>query len=100
MADDKVISFPTSINLIPKRAEVFCRCSQVFVIEKTRMLECQKCGKVIEPFDFLYEQAKKQQNKVFSIEHARHELKQLTKEVEELKRKKRNLKASINRANK
>jgi hypothetical protein len=93
-----VIDLTTAIGLVPKRRDARCSCQQVHVVEHTRMLECQKCARTIDPFDFLWQQAQKQQNSVFSIQCARDELKRLQAEVAELNRQKINLKSCINRA--
>jgi len=62
------------------------------------MLQCQSCEKIIDPFDFLMREAKQQQSFVFQVGHLKHERDQLHKEVEELKRVRRNLKAQVKRA--
>ena len=96
MAD--VINLSSSLRLKPKRSSKFCRCNRVFVVEDTRMLECQSCGKIIDPFDFLMKEAKQQQLFVFEVSHLKNERDRLQKEVGELKQVKRNLKAQVKRA--
>jgi hypothetical protein len=95
-----VIDLTTAVGLLPKRRDGHCRCQQVRVIEQTRMLECQKCARVIDPFDFVWQQAQKQHRSVFNIQCSRDEVNRLQAEVEDLKRQKRNLKSCINRAQK
>lgn len=93
-----VINLASSLRLEPKRSEKFCRCARVFVVEDTRMLECQSCGKIIDPFDFLMKEARQQQSFVFEVSHLKNERKRLEKEVDDLKRIRRNLKSQVSRA--
>ena len=93
-----VIDLSRTTKLTPKRKTGFCRCARVFVVEQTRMLECQDCGKVIDPFDFMMQEAKKQNSHVYQISHLKHEKEKLIDEVEDLKRQRRNLKAQVKRA--
>ena len=95
-----IFDLTTKLKLEPKRSEQFCRCLCVFVVERTRMLECQDCQKVIDPFDYLMKQATKQQSTAFSIRNAKYEMNRLNGEVEELKRVKRNLQSQVNRLSK
>lgn len=68
--------------------------------EDTREVICRKCGGVFDPFDALWYLAGKT-NRMEAHEHwAKNRKKKLTEEVEELERKKRNLKASIRRMEK
>lgn len=92
-----VIKLATVVGLLPKRRDWRCTCQQVHVIEHTRMLECQKCQRVIDPFDFLWQQAQKQQRSVFDIRCTQDEVQRLKAEIADLKREKRNLMASIKR---
>ena len=92
-----IINIATARTLTPKRKQPGCRCYSVTVDEQTRMLECDKCHRVIDPFDFLFEWAKREQSNVFNINQRRREIKRLGEEIAELKRQRRNLKAQVAR---
>lgn len=94
---DNVIDLTRGANVLPKKSKVFCRCIQVFVDEHTRALECQSCGKIIDPFDYMMGIANKHQRALWSTEILRDEEAKLQKEVDELKRQKRNLKSQVKR---
>lgn len=93
-----VIDLTTQATIKPKRMQGFCRCQQVNCIEETRQLECQQCGRVIDPFDWLWKQALNQESAVFDVKRVRAEHERLVAEVDDLKRQRRNLKAQIKRA--
>ena len=92
-----------NINKIPitlKHKKGYCRHPHVLACEKTRMLVCEKCGAIIDPFDFMWEWGCGDRN----LEHIRkrlmEEVIQLDAELKELKRQERNVKARIKRMNK
>ena len=95
-----IIDLNTQMSLKPVRTQGFCRCQRVFVDKQTRMLRCQKCDRVIDPFDYLWQQAIMQEGEAMSLKGARHEHERLDKEIEELKRQKRNLQAQVRRLKK
>ncbi|MER2492333.1 hypothetical protein [Catenovulum sediminis] len=95
-----VIDFKHQVRLTPKKAFHACMHSAVFVVEHSRNLECRKCGKVIDPFDFLLKEAQKQQNTIFDIRGLISEKEKLSQEVEGLKSEKRNIQAQIRRLKK
>ncbi len=98
MSDDNVVKLSTKMTLQPVRAKYTgCRCTEVLVDEETRSLECQRCSKTIDPFDYLWKYAMKQQRIVFNLSSAEHENERLNKSVTELKRQERNIKARIRR---
>ena len=101
MVDDTVVDFSVGQDLKKKPREYnFCRCNQVLVNDHTRMLECQHCGKVIDPFDYIWRQANNQERNVFAVRHKKDEIKKFNDEIEELKRVKRNLQGQVNRLKK
>jgi hypothetical protein len=98
-----VIDLLTHSSIKTKRRDLssrLCRCQQVTVNEQTRMLSCQQCERVIDPFDWLYKQGQQQERAAFDVQQKRSESERLNKEIEELKRVKRNLQAQIKRIDK
>lgn len=85
-------------RLLPKYTENYgCFHRSVYVVEDTRMLECQQCSKVIDPFEYLMDRAKQNHRHDMVRESLKRESKRLEGEVEELKRQKRNLQAQVRR---
>ena len=97
MTDLKILPKP---RFIPRQSKGYCQCVSVFVVEQTRMLECQKCGRSIHPFDYLMKLSQKQSNIDLTIRILQGEKKRLEKAVEELKRIHRNVRARISSAKK
>ena len=93
--EDRILPKPT---LLPKKVKRYCPCRSVLVIEQTRMLECQKCHRAIDPFDYLFKLAKKQDVLDMSVKMMMREKENLVKELENLERQRRNLKARVARA--
>lgn len=102
MSDDgNVIDLGTKMTLEPVRSRhTGCRHTSVMVIEDSRLLECSGCGKVIDPFDYLFSHAKGQQCVVWDLKQIKWELSDLKKTLESLKKEKRNLQAQVNRLKK
>lgn len=100
MSDEKVIQLMQAMTMVPKRASGICRHTSIIVDQDRRLLECKTCGRMIEPFDYLYGYATKQQNIVWGLNNAQSELKRLKLEIDELKRQKRNLNSRVSRAKK
>lgn len=91
-----------NFRLLPKKKGhgCGCRCSRVFVVEHTRMLECRECSAVIDPFDFLFKEAQRQSSIHSGLKQKLDESDRLREEIAELKRVKRNLQAQKNRLQK
>ncbi len=77
-----------------------CNCTQILVVEDSRDLQCESCGKIISPFDYLYKYAVKQQKIVWENNHLKNEIKGLSEKVKNLKREERNARARVNNLNK
>lgn len=77
-----------------------CPHTKITLDEHRRQIECDDCGKVFEAFDYLLNWANGQQRIIWRITAAKHESEQLTSQIEELKRQKRNLQVQVNRLNK
>ena len=87
-------------RILPKFTEKHgCYHNSVYVVEDTRMLECQKCGKVIDPFDHLMVLAKHNFKVDMVNEQLKREGNRIREEVIELKRQKQNLQAQVRRLN-
>ena len=107
MTDSTIIPFPPGdrenhkasrrMKVTPKRHSESCRHFKTVICEKTRMLECEKCGEVIDPFDFMWKWASNDRNVELERDHLKKEIKRLTVELVELKRTERNTKARLKR---
>ena len=61
-----------------------CRHRRVFVAAAQRMLECQDCGAMVDPFDFLWETAHEETSLKAEVEGLKAKRDALKKEVAEL----------------
>lgn len=87
----------TTVSVRKKSARQ-CRCMTVVCDEQTRMLECRQCGRVIDPFDWIWKVGQQQDRMVFDSQALRTLRDQLADEIGELKKERTNLKAQIKRA--
>ena len=100
MDETNLIQFELSkIPARPSRTKDFCRHLYVVVCEKTRMLECDKCGQVIDPFDYMWEWANCDRNLAGQRDIMKKEIKRLNADLAELKKDERNTKARLKRMN-
>lgn len=100
MSNSNLIQFdPDKIPAKPKRNEDFCRHTYVVVCEKTRMLECDKCEQVIDPFDYMWEWANRDRNLAWQRDIMQKDIKRLNAEIITLKTDERNTKARLRRLN-
>ena len=90
--------FSRKLCLTPKPREGCCNHSRVRVCQKTRMLKCQQCNAVIDPFDFMWEWANRDRRLEMDIKFLMKSIEKLRVELKELKRQERNIKARIRRA--
>lgn len=88
---------PDKIPATPRHRKGYCCHSHVTVCEKTRMLECQNCGAIIDPFDFMWEWACKDRNLQYVRKELKKDIERLSTQLKELKRQERNTKARIRR---
>lgn len=61
-----------------------CGHRAVFVAAEHRMLECQNCGAMVDPFDFLWETAREESSLTAEVEALKAKRDALKKEVGEL----------------
>lgn len=69
----------------------------MYTDEKFRVLECERCGAIIDPFDYLMKIARDNDMYWNMKQEYRKQATELAAKVEELKREERNLKARIKR---
>lgn len=82
-----------------KPEDVVCyQHNMVWIDEHTRVLTCQKCGKVIDPYDYVYLWAKKETVLFSNIKQLRFEQSRIEQGNEKLKKEAQSLKAQIKRA--
>lgn len=77
---------------------VHCMHKGLYVNEHERIVKCQRCGKVIDPFDWLLGQARKEFNIDFELRGLRQEIKDHREGLEKLKREEVNTRARIKTA--
>lgn len=97
MSTDNIIDFAAAIRLEPQGHRRTCRCLHVYVDEQNRVITCQHCERVMDPFDFLMREAKKQKSTIFDIDLSKKELADLQQQISDLRRERQNLKAQVNR---
>lgn len=101
-----VVMFPVKegdprdiVGYIYERGE-YCHHPSIFVNEHNRQCCCQKCGAIIELFDYLLDLAKKRTRMAGDVKALRHEEKYRRENIEKLIRIEKNAKARIRRLNK
>lgn len=98
---DNIVNLQGRTTLTPvKTSNYRCSHAQITLCEHKRTLECEGCGKVIEPFDYLWGFATGQQRIKWRIDGAKSEAERLESQVAELKKEKRNLQAQVARQKK
>jgi hypothetical protein len=73
-------------------------CRRVYVVEKTRMLECQHCKRTIDPFDFIMRKAREADQCFRSLTGLDADIRKKTAELSDLNRDIANAKARLKRA--
>lgn len=77
-----------------------CNHGKTIVDEVLRRINCKDCNETLDPIEVLLEFAHDRERRWHARLAAVHELDRLHKEIEELKRVRRNLKAQVRRASK
>ena len=80
-----------------KKTPTACRHKNITCEDHTRQIQCQTCGKTLDPFDWIFRQGIEQERAVFDLQHIRHETQLAMKEIADLYRQKRNLQAQVKR---
>lgn len=73
-------------------------CRNVFVCEARRMLQCQTCGKMIEPFDYMAQWARKGDGRLSALKDLDVQITKRSAELARLKMDVQNAKAQLRRA--
>ena len=98
MTDDKVIKFDEiRLPVTVKAQKAFCSHPGILLDPDYRVVECQKCGAVIDPFDYLVEWANHDRNLNTMRRRIKREIKIKSKILEDLKRQEQNTKVRIKR---
>ena len=101
-AADNVVSFHDTapFPLTAKREWSYCpgRCKRVYVVEKTRMLECQDCKRTLDPFDYLMRWASEGDRRLGALKELDANLAKKNAELTELKNSVANAKSQLRRA--
>jgi len=74
-----------------------CRHSYVLIDDHTKMIECEGCGYIMTPYEYVLKLAKRETNIFRNLKYAKMEQANLNKEMEELKRNIRNMKSQLKR---
>jgi len=87
-----------------KKIKKLCSHYRILVDVETRTIECEQCGAIVDPFDFLYRIAKEQldldeRKKILQldIDKLKQETTDRLVKIEELKKEERNVKARLRR---
>ena len=93
-----IVDLSTAVTLEPKNDQRSCHCRQVWVDAKTRMLECKACGRTIDPFDYLMNQAQQQKTSVLELQIAKDAFNKLQEDLQRLHKERKELIAQIEQA--
>lgn len=101
-----VVMFPSKkeepkdiAGYIYERGE-YCHHPSIYVNEHDRQCRCQKCGAVIEPFDYLLDLAKKRTRMAGDVAALRNEERYRRENIKKLIQIEKNAKARIRRMDK
>lgn len=101
MTDSKIIKLNThKLPILVKEKESkkqTCGHHQILLDQGRRMIECSKCGQVIDPFEYLLDWAYGDRNLNYIRSRIREEIKEIHPILEELKKDERNTRARIKR---
>ncbi len=89
-------AFPFTMTERPGYCERGCR--NVFVCEQRRMLQCQDCGKMIDPFDYMAQWARKGDTRLGALKDLTVQVQAQRAKLERLKMDVSNAKAQLRRA--
>ena len=59
----------------------YCTHDKVFALKEHRMLECQSCGSMVDPFDWVWKWATQETHITHEVENRRKQLDGIKKEV-------------------
>ena len=93
--DRKIIKFDPDRAPLRIRPAKFCQHRHIIVCEKSRSLECDVCGAVIDAFDFMLRWAKEDRSLEYRLKQLRDELKRLGEKLKKLRRMEKNAKARL-----
>lgn len=103
MNSENIVSFHPGetppLTVKPNREYCAGRCRRVFVVEKTRTLQCRDCKRIIEPFDYLMQRAQECDRRIYDLSGLDAEIRMRRAERDDLKREVDNLKAQRRRLN-
>ncbi len=99
---DNVIGFSDARPSVEIKEKDFkqshgCAHRNLTLLVDRRMVECKDCDLVVDGFEWLLMYHKKEVRLRSDVKHLSNEKKRLGAEVEDLERRKRNLKASVRR---
>lgn len=77
-----------------------CKHLQVWLDVKTRWITCQRCGAVVDAFDFLLKLSGEWTRYATWVLHARYERKRIATEIERMKEEKHRLQGKVGRLRK
>ena len=95
--DSKIIKFDPNRAPLRIRSMKYCPHKHIIVCEKSRTLECEVCGAIIDPFDFMLKWAMEDRSLEYRVKHLKNELKRLGEKLRKLKTMEKNAKARLGR---
>lgn len=101
MAKVHTLENDLTLRVAPKRAtpeQLRCAHNLIEVDEAARTINCQQCQKVLDPFVWIWERAVAGERIVFDIKYLEGLRVERQKELDEVERRLRNLKAQARRA--
>lgn len=88
------------LNLIikPDPDLIRCKCRSVWVDQRTRTLECRRCGRVIEPFDWIMTRTEFERKEYWELVELRDEIARRRESLEKLKKAEINTRGRVRTA--
>lgn len=103
MSDDKILTFPGSEPLpenplqLVERHSVYCDHQRITLDDHERVVRCDACGKVFDPFTFLRDQARHIQTAWQHHRQVMHAVKEKSASVTALLAEEKRLRAQVKR---
>lgn len=84
-------------RLSPQRQKAFCPHYQVIADQETRQVYCERCGAILDPFEFIYRSACMEDCHFSNLSMIKVEIKKLQEQQQELTKQINNLKSQRRR---
>jgi len=99
MSEKKIIKFdPIRLPIKTTHEKSYCKHNKILLDQGYRVVKCESCNEIIDPFNYLLEWANGDRNLNTMRTRLKQDIKRHSDRLESLKREERNIKNRINRA--